>query len=82
MYVMDRPTKWEDYLHLVEFAYNNSYQASIRMSPFEALYRRKFHTPLSWSQPEDKLILGPKLLSEMEEMVKRIQQNIQTDQDR
>jgi hypothetical protein len=37
MYVMDKPSKWEDYLHLVEFAYNNGYQASLKMSPFEAL---------------------------------------------
>jgi transposase InsO family protein len=41
MYVMDKPSKWEDYLHLVEFAYNNGYQASLKMSPFEALYGRK-----------------------------------------
>jgi transposase InsO family protein len=41
MYVMETPYKWEDYLHLVEFAYNNEYQASLKMSPFEALYERK-----------------------------------------
>jgi hypothetical protein len=41
MYVMDKPSKWEDYLHLVEFAYNNGYQASLKMSPFEAIYGRK-----------------------------------------
>jgi transposase InsO family protein len=41
MYVMDKPSKWEDYLHLVEFAYNNGYQASLKMSPFEALYGKK-----------------------------------------
>jgi hypothetical protein len=41
MYVMDKPSKWEGYLHLVEFAYNNGYQASLRMSPFEELYGRK-----------------------------------------
>jgi hypothetical protein len=41
MYVMDKPTNWEDYLHLVEFAYNNGYRVSLRMSPFEALYGRK-----------------------------------------
>ena len=62
MYVMDRPSKWEEYLHLAEFAYNNSYQSSIKMSPFEALYGRKCRTPLSWSQPEDKLMLGPDAL--------------------
>jgi hypothetical protein len=41
MYVMDKPSKWEDCLHLVEFAYNNGYQASLKMSPFEALYGKK-----------------------------------------
>jgi hypothetical protein len=38
MYMMYKPSKWEDYLHLVEFTYNNGYQASLKMSPFEALY--------------------------------------------
>ena len=33
MYVKDQPSKWEDYLHLVEFAYNNNYQALARFSP-------------------------------------------------
>jgi hypothetical protein len=47
MYVMEKPSKWEDYLHLVEFAYNNGYQASLKMSPFEALYGRKCNTPIS-----------------------------------
>ena len=41
MYVMDKPFKWEDYLHLVDFSYNNGYQASLTMSPFEALCGRK-----------------------------------------
>jgi hypothetical protein len=41
MYMMDKPSKWEHYLHLVEFAYNNGYQASLKMSPFEALYGRR-----------------------------------------
>jgi hypothetical protein len=41
MYVMDKPSRWEDYLHLVEFTYNNVYHASLKMSPCEALYGRK-----------------------------------------
>jgi transposase InsO family protein len=41
MYVMEKPSKWEDYLHSVEFSYNNGYQASLKLSPFEALYGRK-----------------------------------------
>jgi hypothetical protein len=41
MYVMNKSSKWKDYLHLVEFYYNNGYQTSLKMSPFEALYGRK-----------------------------------------
>jgi hypothetical protein len=50
MYVMDQPSKWEDYIHLVEFSYNNGYQASLKMSPFEALYGRKCNTLVSWAR--------------------------------
>jgi hypothetical protein len=41
MYMMEKPSKWEDYRHLVEFSYNNGYQSSLNMSPFESLYGRK-----------------------------------------
>ena len=40
MYVMDKPSKWEDYLHLVEFAYNNSHQASLGMSPLRQCMKK------------------------------------------
>jgi hypothetical protein len=72
MYVMDKPSKWEYYLHLVEFAYNNGYQASLRMSPFEALYGRKCDTLVSWDNPTDRVVLGPKLLKDMEDQVVKI----------
>ena len=62
MYVMDQPSKWEDYLHLVEFSYNNHYQASAKLSPFEILYGRKCNTPISWSNPVYRVMLGPELL--------------------
>jgi hypothetical protein len=58
MYVMDKPSRWEDYLHLVEFAYNNGYHASLKMSPFEALYGRKCNTPVSWDNPADRAVVG------------------------
>ena len=58
MYVMERPTKWEDYVHLVEFTYNNGYQASTKMSPFEILYGRKCTTPVSGDSPMDRLMVG------------------------
>ena len=68
-------------MHLAEFDYNNNYQSSIKMSPFEALYGRKCHTPLIWSQPEDKIVLGPDTLQEMERIVKQIQRDIKISQD-
>ena len=59
MYVMDKPSKWEDYLHLVEYAYNNGYQASLKMSPFEALYGRKCNTPVIWDNLTNIIVVGP-----------------------
>jgi hypothetical protein len=41
---------WDKSLPFVEFSYNNSYQASLKMAPFEALYGRKCRTPLYWSE--------------------------------
>eukprot|EP00253_Pinus_taeda_P010289 PITA_10289 len=71
IYVMQQTSKWEDYLHLVEFSYNNGYHTSLQMSPFEVLYGWKCCTPSSWGGPEDKLMLGPEMLKEMEELVKK-----------
>jgi hypothetical protein len=67
MYVMEKTSKWEYYLHLVEFNYNNGYKESLKMSPFEALYGRRCNTPISWENPVDRAVVGPKLLKEMEE---------------
>ena len=73
MYIKEQPgKKWEDYLHLVEFAYNNNYQASARYSLFEILYGRKCNTPISWSNMVDRLVLGHELLKEIEVIVKRV----------
>jgi hypothetical protein len=72
MYVMDHPSKWEDYIHLVKFSYNNGYQISLKMSLFEALYGRKCNTPVSWDNPTDMAVIGPYLLKEMEEKMTKI----------
>lgn len=78
---MERPRKWEAFMRLVVSSYKKIYQTSIKKSPFEALYARKFHTPLSWIQAKDSLILRPNVLQEMEQMVLQIQQNIKTSKD-
>ena len=72
MYVRENLSKWEEYIHLVEFAYNNHYQASAKYSPFEILYGRKCNTPISWSNPVERLILGPALLKEMDLTMKQV----------
>jgi hypothetical protein len=76
MYVMDQPSKWEDYVHLVEFAYNNGYHASFKMSPFEVLYGRKCNIPVNWDNPANKGVVGKDLLKEMEEQVAKIKKNL------
>jgi len=82
MFVMQQPQKWEDYLHLVEFSYNNGHHESLGMSPFEVLYGRKCRVPIDWNNPINKLALGPDMLAKMEETVKKVQQNLRAAQDR
>ena len=48
--MVDFKGSWEDHLHLAEFSYNDSYQASIKMAPFEALYGRRCRLPLCWDE--------------------------------
>jgi hypothetical protein len=74
--VLTDDPKWEKHLPLAEFSYNNSYQESIKMSPFEALYGRPCHTPLSWSESGERVIFSSDIMIEAEEKVKQIQANI------
>jgi hypothetical protein len=54
---------------LVEFSYNNSYQASLKMAPFDALYERRCRTPLNWSEAGERTLFGPDLVKDAEEKV-------------
>eukprot|EP00253_Pinus_taeda_P011577 PITA_11577 len=82
MYVMDQQNQWEKYLPLVEFAYNNSYHSSLQATPFEILYGRPCRTPLSWDRLEDRVMLGPEMLQEMEEQMATIKQRLKEARDR
>ena len=82
MYVMDNPSKWEDYLRLVDFTYNNGQQESLRMSPYESLYGRRCRTPVTWENPVNRIVLCPELLKEMEQEVAKIRKNLKASQDR
>ncbi|WVZ81254.1 hypothetical protein U9M48_028649 [Paspalum notatum var. saurae] len=65
-----------------EFAYNNSYQKSLEMAPFEALYGRRCRTPLNWSELGERVIFGPDLVTQAEEQVKLIHNNLKRAQSR
>jgi hypothetical protein len=82
MHVMHQPRKWEEYLPLVEFSYNNGYQESLKMAPFEALYGRKCNIPISWDNPVDRVTLGPEMLMELEQQMTQIKKNMKVAQDR
>jgi hypothetical protein len=68
--------KWVSCLPFAESSYNYSYQASIRMSPFEALYGRRCRTPINWSESGERPFFGPDLVMEAEEHVKTIRENL------
>jgi transposase InsO family protein len=74
--VLEFPQKWDDCLPLAEFSYNNNYQESIKMAPFEALYGRRCRTPLNWSKPGERCFFRPDMVKEMEEKVQRIIHNL------
>jgi hypothetical protein len=80
--VIQYDKNWDKCLALAEFSYNNSYQSSLKMVPFEALYGRRCRTPLSWSQTIKRNIFGPDLVTEAEEKVKIIQSNLKAAQSR
>lgn len=73
---------WEDSLPFAEFPYNNSYQASLKMAPFEALYGRKCQTPLMWSEVGERKFFGPDMIVEAEEQVAKIRENLKATQSR
>ena len=79
---LDFQGSWEEHLPLVEFAYNNSYQTTIGMAPYEALYGRPCRTPVCWADPEDNLLLGPDVVRETSEKVALIRSRILAAQSR
>jgi hypothetical protein len=67
---------WDKCLSLAEFSYNNSYQASLKMAPFDALYGRRCCTPLNWSEAGERTLIGPDLVKDAEERVQVIRENL------
>ncbi|GJX06646.1 putative reverse transcriptase domain-containing protein [Tanacetum coccineum] len=73
---------WERHLPLVEFSYNNSYHASIKAAPFEALYGRKCRSPVCWAKVGDVQLTGPEIIHETTEKIVQIRQRLQAARDR
>jgi hypothetical protein len=78
--VLDFKGNWTCYLPLVEFAYNNSFQATIGMAPFEALYGRKCRSSLYWDDVGERQLLGPEMVQDMKEKITLIQKKMLTTQ--
>ncbi|GJR95686.1 putative reverse transcriptase domain-containing protein [Tanacetum coccineum] len=81
-YAIDFGKGWVNHLPLVEFSYNNSYHASIKAAPFEALYGRKCRSPVCWTEVGEAQILGPELIQETTEKIIQIKQRMQAARDR
>ncbi|GKA22741.1 reverse transcriptase domain-containing protein [Tanacetum coccineum] len=80
--VIDFGNGWVKHFPLVKFSYNNSYHASIKAAPFEALYGRKCRSPMCWAEVGQVQLTGPELVQETTERIIQIKQRIQTARDR
>ena len=80
--VLDFLGSWDRYIPLMEFAYNNSYQSSISMALYEALYGRRCRTPVCWTKLDEHKIIGPDLVQDTEEKVHIVQQRLKATNDR
>ena len=79
---LDYGSSWDDNLPYVEFSYNNNYQTSLKMAPFEALYGRRCRTPLLWDEVGDRQLFGPDLIKESEQKVRLIRDRLKVAQSR
>ena len=80
--VIDHEGSWNRHTPLVKFVYNNSFQSSIGMAPYEALYGRKCITLLCWTELSEKKLIDPELIQETEEKMKMIRERLKVATDR
>ena len=71
-YVLTYGKDYEKRLSFMEFSYNNGYQESLKMSPFEALYGRRCRTPLMSSEVGERSLFGPDMIKEAKEQVAKV----------
>ncbi|KAK1411706.1 hypothetical protein QVD17_38266 [Tagetes erecta] len=75
--VIDFGGNWDTHLPLAEFSYNNSYHASIKAAPFEALYGRKCRSPLCWAEIGEKELTGPEIIQETTDKVSQVRKRLE-----
>ena len=80
--VLNFQGSWEEHLPFIEFAYNNSFHASIGMAPYEALYGRKCRSPVCWDEVGESKLVGPEIIQITSEKIRLIRERIQTAQSR
>jgi hypothetical protein len=73
---------WDKSLPYAEFSYNNSYQESLKMAPFDMLYGRRCQTPLFWNETGERKVFGPDILQEVEKQVRMVRENMRVAQSR
>jgi transposase InsO family protein len=71
-YALQYGRSWDKSLPYAEFSYNNSYQESLKMAPFEILYGCRCRTPLLWSETRERKVFGPGVLQEAEKQVRMV----------
>jgi hypothetical protein len=75
-------SSWDKSLSYAEFSYNNSYQESLKMAPFEMLYGRRCRTPLFCNETGERKVFGPNILQEAKRQVRMVRENIRAVQSR
>ncbi|GKE92285.1 putative reverse transcriptase domain-containing protein, partial [Tanacetum coccineum] len=80
--VIDFGKDWVKHLPLAEFSYNNSYHASIKAAPYEALYGQKCRSPVCWVEVGEAQLTSPELIQKTTEKIILIKQRMQAAQDR
>jgi hypothetical protein len=81
-YALQYGRSWDESFPYAEFSYNNSYQESLKMAPFEMLYGHRCQTTLFWSETRERKIFGPDILQEDEKQVRMVRENLRVAQSR
>ena len=78
---MEFPRSWDKYIPLMEFSYNNNYQASIGTTPYEVLYGWRCRTPVCWTKLNEHKVIGPDIVKDTKEKVQVIGQRLKAASD-